>query len=122
MKKILMLSLLVFACCLTAKNGISQQSLTGVRGMVYDYYLGPIEPIIGATVMIKNSGYGTITAIDGTFTLLVPSSLASRGKCTVVISFIGYVTEEIEVPIINGLITDLQIGLQEDESILEEVV
>lgn len=48
------------------------------------------EPIIGASVVVKgNTTQGTITDLDGQFTLNVPSN------STLVISYIGYVTQEV---------------------------
>ena len=48
------------------------------------------EPIIGASVVVKgNTTLGTITDMDGQFMLKVPAS------STLVISYIGYVTQEI---------------------------
>lgn len=70
------------------------------------------EPVIGANVMVKGTANGTITDIDGNFSL----SNASGG--TLVISFIGYKT--LEVPV-KG--TDLaRIVMREDSELLEEVV
>ena len=70
------------------------------------------EPIIGANVLIKGTGTGTITDIDGNFTLE-----AAEGDI-LQISYIGYNTQEI---IIKNQ-TTLHIVLQEDSQALEEVV
>ena len=50
------------------------------------------EPIIGATVLVKGTGIGTATDIDGKFSLDIPSN----GK-TLVVSFIGFDAQEIPV-------------------------
>ena len=47
------------------------------------------EPIIGANIMEKGTSNGTITDFDGKFTLNVSN------KATLVISYIGYTTQEI---------------------------
>lgn len=67
-------------------NIISAQSID-VNGLVKDE-LG--EPIIGATIQIKNTQTGTTTSLDGTFKLRVPSR-----NSRLVISFIGYETMEV---------------------------
>ncbi|WP_299233099.1 carboxypeptidase-like regulatory domain-containing protein, partial [uncultured Bacteroides sp.] len=49
------------------------------------------EPIIGANVLVKGTTNGTITDIDGNFTLNVPT------ECVLQISYIGFNTQEIKV-------------------------
>ena len=72
-----------------------------------------LGPVIGASVVEKgNTGNGTITDIDGNFSLQVPAN------ATIVISFIGYKTQEIPV---NGQ-KSLTVQLVEDSEMLEEVV
>ena len=71
------------------------------------------EPIIGASVVEKgNTTNGTITDLDGNFTLRVPS------KATVTISYIGMRTQEIAV---NGK-SSITVTLEDDAQSLEEVV
>lgn len=69
-------------------------------------------PVIGANIMIKGTTTGTITDIDGKFTLD-----ASEGDILVV-SYIGYTNREITVSASN----DYSITLKEDSKALEEVV
>jgi TonB-linked SusC/RagA family outer membrane protein len=80
-----------------------------VKGTVKDP-LG--ESVIGASVMEKGTTNGTITDLNGNFTLQVP-----RGA-VLVISFIGYKTQEVSV---SGA-TPLSITISEDTKILDEVV
>lgn len=88
-------------------TGITQQ-VNRVTGTVTDT---KGEPIIGATVKAKGQSTGTITDLDGHFTLNVP-------KGTIItISYIGFTTQEITV---NS--TSLQIKMTEDAESLEEVV
>lgn len=47
------------------------------------------EPIIGASVVVKNAGKGVITDMDGNFKLDVPVG------ATIVISYVGYDSKEI---------------------------
>ena len=70
------------------------------------------EPIIGATVFMKNTTEGTTTDIDGRF------SINASEKDVLVISFIGY--DNQEVPVKDDLTFD--ITLQEDIKTLDEVV
>ncbi|WP_165004184.1 SusC/RagA family TonB-linked outer membrane protein [Seramator thermalis] len=70
------------------------------------------EAIIGANVTQKGTTIGTATDIDGNFTLNVP------GNATLVVSFLGYIPQEINV---NDR-TNINITLLEDVQALEEVV
>lgn len=79
-----------------------------VTGTVVD----AIGPVAGAAVTVKGTTVGTVTEIDGTFSLNV-----SPGA-TLVVSCLGYATQEIPY---NGEST-LQITLQEDTEMLSEVV
>ena len=60
-----------------------------VKGRIVD---GTGEPVIGASVQVKGSGTGVISDIDGNFTLSNVSSDA-----VLVISYVGYQTQEIKV-------------------------
>ena len=63
------------------------------------------EPIIGATVLEKgNTTNGTITDIDGNFTINLPAN------ATLSISYIGYITQEIQV----GYQTSFKVVLKDD--------
>ena len=68
--------------------------------------------MIGASVMLKGTSNGTITDLDGNFIL------NGTSKGTLVISFIGYITQEIPM---NGK-TSLKVVLKEDTKTLDEVV
>lgn len=71
------------------------------------------EPVIGANILEKGSGTnGTITDVEGRFSLDVASD------ATLVISYIGYDTQEIPV---KGQ-TTLKVVLREDSELLDEVV
>lgn len=70
------------------------------------------ESIVGASVIIKGTTEGTITNIDGAFTINAPQ------QSILSISYIGYLTKEIRV----GEKTELQIQLEEDAGLLDEVV
>src|SRR5574344_2485601 len=87
-----------------------QQSGRGIKGLVVDE---KGEPIIGASVMVKGTTNGTITDIDGNFTLNGVSSNAS-----LVISYVGYVTQNIS----TGGKASLKVVMREDSKTLDEVV
>ena len=92
-------------------SGIEQtvRNIT-VKGVVVD---AGGEPVIGASVQLKGAaGVGTITDVDGKFTLSVPANGVLQ------ISYIGYKTTEVKV---NGQ-SGLKVTLQEDTETLDEVV
>ena len=84
-----------------------QQSKT-VTGTVRDAG----GPVIGATIMEKGTSNGTVTDLDGNFSLNV------QPGATLVISYVGYKTQEIAV----GSQSNISIDLTEDADVLEEVV
>ena len=68
------------------------------------------EPVIGASVLIKGSSQGTITNVNGKFSLTVPAN------ATLVISSIGMISQEVAPA------TNLEIVLVTDTKTLDEVV
>ncbi len=80
-----------------------------VQGIVKDQ---TGETVIGASVMEKGTTNGTITGIDGDFSL----NMSPNG--TLVVSFVGYKTQEVQV---KGQ-KQLQVVLSEDAEMLDEVV
>ena len=85
-----------------------QQATKKITGTVVDAQ----GPVIGASVMEKGTTNGTVTDFDGNFTLNV------NPGATIVISYIGYETQEIKV----GNQSNINITLNEDDAVLEEVV
>ena len=86
-----------------------QQATKKITGTVVDAQ----GPVIGASVVEKGkTGNGVITDFDGNFTLTV-----SPGA-TIVVSYVGYQTQEIKV----GNQSSFNITLQEDDALLDEVV
>lgn len=69
------------------------------------------EPMIGASVLVKGTTAGTVTDIDGKYSLNVPA-----GATTLVFSFVGYQTQEVTLGASNTV--DISLG----ESTLQEVV
>lgn len=87
------------------------QNTQTVRGTVTDEKQ---EPLIGVTVVLKNTTNGTTTNIDGNFNLTVPAG----GPQTLVFSFVGMVTQEISV---TGA-EPVKVILKESSVELDEVV
>lgn len=69
-------------------------------------------PVIGANVMVKGTTNGTITDMDGKFSLDVEEG------ATLVVSYIGFANQEIKV----GKQTNLSIAMKEDAEALDELV
>ena len=87
---------------------ISQQNRQ-ITGIVKD---ATGEPVIGANVVEKGTTNGTITDVEGRF------SLSVAPNATLIISYIGYVSSEISV---KGQ-TSVAVTLKEDSETLDEVV
>jgi len=87
---------------------ISAQSLT-VKGVVTS--ASDNEPLIGASVTVKGSSSGSITDIDGAY------SIAAKVGQTLVFSYVGYVSKEVTV---SG--DNLDVALKETADNLEELV
>ncbi|MBO5058980.1 MAG: TonB-dependent receptor plug domain-containing protein, partial [Prevotella sp.] len=85
-----------------------QQAKKKITGVVND----AMGPVIGASIMEKGTSNGCVTDLDGNFSLSV-----SPGA-TLVISYIGYITQEIKV----GGQSQFSINLKEDSQSLDEVV
>ena len=113
MKKVILLSM-QFVCFFVVSFLLTQTTLaqgnSTVTGKVLDS-LG--ESVIGASVLVKGTTSGTITDIDGNFKLdNVPSN------ATLVISYIGFKTQEVNVAGKKSF----TIQLVDDTQALEEVV
>jgi len=70
------------------------------------------EPLIAATILAKGSTSGTVTDLDGAFSLSVP-----EGVTTLVASYLGYATREVPVGA-----SPMTIVLGEDANLLDEIV
>ena len=107
------------ACCLAAPSwaddlnrdesqAVMQKEL--VKGCVRDQNG---EPLIGVTVRVQGTSQGTITDIDGNYSLALPSK-----QTKLEFSFIGYNT----VVLTPGSRNSLDVTLEEDVKALDEVV
>jgi len=103
--RLMLTALLVAVGMMTA----SAQTKT-VKGVVTSAADG--EPLIGATVMVKETKAGTVTDLDGNYTTKM-----AKGQ-TLVVSYIGYETKSIKY---TGQAT-INVALETDASTLDEVV
>ena len=104
-----MRAMLLFLLVAMISLGVSAQNVA-VKGTVKDK---TGETVIGASVVLKgNSSVGTITDIDGNFSLSVPAS------STLIISYVGMKTQEVQL---DGS-SSYEITLEDDSQALEEVV
>lgn len=96
---------------LSSKTGIktSVDQTKEIKGVIVD---NSGIPVIGASVQVQGTTNGTITDMDGNFTLNASSD------DVLTISYIGYVTQNIKV----GNKTSFNIVLKEDNKTLDEVV
>lgn len=95
--------------CIIASVGLSvAQTTTKVSGTIVD---DTGETVIGASVVAKGTTVGTVTDVDGKFSLNIPSD-----KKTLVISLIGMRTKEVAAG------QNLKIVLENDSKLMDEVV
>jgi len=90
-------------------TSIQAQQTEKISGTVVDQ---AGVPVIGAAVMQKGTQNGAVTDLDGKF------SINAQSNATLVVSCIGYVSQEVAV---NGR-TDITVTLAEDTEALDEVV
>ncbi len=105
--KSLMLAMALF---MGAVIGVNAQSRT-ITGTVLDATLG--DPVPGATVLVKGTTRGAATDLDGKFSLTLQA-----GDRVLVVSFVGYLAQEVEI----GNQSTVTISLQEDIKSLQEAV
>ena len=98
---------LLFLFTMLPLSMASAQSI--VKGTVNDE---AGEPVIGATVKVQGSNDGTITDFNGNF------SVNAASNATLVISYVGYVTQQVQV----GGRSNINITLVEDNTTLNDVV
>ena len=96
----------LFLLCLFPMGALAQST---VKGTVIDE---AGEPIIGATVQVQGAKTGAITDFEGNF------SVEAASNATLLISYVGYVTETVSVQGRNNI----QVTLREDATSLNDVV
>ncbi len=99
--------LFCLALLFVSQAGLAQRTVTGV---VTDAETG--EPLIGANILVVGTSNGTITDIDGTYSLSV-----EEGDATIEFSYTGYTSQRIDL----GTSTVLDVAMTAGEQ-LEEIV
>lgn len=123
MMKVLLFGTTLFLCTsspLWATSGNHATAPTDLQGVVQNDRKVTVKvndktgPIIGANVLVKGTSTGSITDIDGNAVINgVPQG------ATLVISYIGYLTQEV---VLQNNQTSITINLIEDSKTLDEVV
>ncbi|WP_373802754.1 TonB-dependent receptor plug domain-containing protein, partial [Bacteroides heparinolyticus] len=102
--------LMLLLTCLFIGMGLTTAQNQRVTGTVISDEDG--QPIVGASVLVKGTTQGTITDLDGKFTLAnVPSSAK-----TLVVSYVGMQTQEVAIK------PTVRVVLKSDAEILDELV
>ncbi|WP_020534711.1 SusC/RagA family TonB-linked outer membrane protein [Lewinella cohaerens] len=104
MKKLsLVLSLVLFAVSFAIAQRTVSGTITDDGG----------EPLIGASILVKGTSSGTVTDIDGSYSLEVPD-----GSTTLVVSYTGFETREVAVGASNLLDITMSEGVALDEVVV----
>lgn len=98
------------AICSATSYSVQQRET--ISGVIID--ANTQETIVGASIMLKGSSQGTVTDIDGKFSLSV-----SKLPVTLVVSYVGYQKKEVKVSSFDGGLT---ISLTEDTQMMDEVI
>ena len=102
--------IMLLLACLFVGIGLATAQTQTVTGVVISEEDG--QPVIGASVLVKDTQLGTITGIDGSFKLTnVPSSAK-----TIVISYIGMQTVETAIK------ENIKVYMKSDSEMLDEVM
>ena len=99
--------MLILSCLFISIGFITAQT-TRVTGIVLDD-IG--EPVVGASVVVKGTTIGTITDVDGAFSISVP-----EGKDVLVFSLVGMQLVEAKVT------PNMKVTMKNDETVLDEVI
>ena len=82
------ISIPLFLILVITTNMIYAQNTINISGRVSSS-IG--EPMIGASIMVKGTTNGTITDLDGNF------RIETSPTATLIISYVGYVTQEVQI-------------------------
>jgi len=99
-------ALLVFTLFFIQISGACAQQ-TGIQGQVIS---ADGEPMVGVTVLVKGTTIGTTTDMEGQFKL----TGLKPGNYVLSISYLGYVTQEKNIELANGVLQKLTVRLEED--------
>ena len=101
---------MLLTACITMCIGLVNAQISKVTGTVISEEDG--LPVVGASILVKGTTTGTVTDMDGKFTL---TNIPSNAK-TLMVSFIGLHTQEVEIKPV------LSIALKPDTEVLDEVM
>jgi len=102
--------LMLLMACIVMGIGLVNAQISKVTGTVISEEDG--LPVVGASILVKGTALGTVTDLDGNFTL---TNLPSSAR-TLMISFVGLRTQEVEIkPVVN-------VALRADSEMLDEVM
>ncbi len=102
-KHLLALTLVLFACVTTWAQRVVTGKVTDKQG----------EALIGASILAKGTNSGTVTDLDGSFSLNVPGNAS-----TLVISYTGYNTQEITLGATNVIDVQMDAGITLEETVV----
>lgn len=103
--------LLVLAILFSLSWCLASAQVASIKGVVLMEETG--EPIIGATIMVKGTTIGTVTDIDGNFSLArIPADAKN-----IIVSYVGMVNKTLPLQS-----TPYRITLKEDSQLIEEVI
>jgi hypothetical protein len=105
--RIAVLMIIMLSVCIT----VFAQNVT-VKGTVVD---NNNEPLSGTSVHLKGANIGVVTGDDGQYSVTIP---AETKNAKLVFSYVGYITEEVEV----GSRSQIDVTLNEDALEIDEVV
>ena len=110
LERVSIIMVLLFCSILVGNGQVSQAQQVVVSGLVRDASRAPLP---GVNVLVKGTAHGTVTDLDGRFTISVPSK-----EAVIVFSYVGFLPDEVMV----GEQTEINIILISDIESLEEVV
>ena len=103
---------ILFISILMSVSSVFGQAMKTLTGAVTDL---SGEPLIGVSIVIKGTTNGTVTDIDGKYSLNIPSE---NKKATLIFTYVGYLKQEVLVAGKNTL----NVVMKEDDKLLDEVV
>jgi TonB-linked SusC/RagA family outer membrane protein len=99
----------LWACLFLIGVGLVNAQSKSVSGKVLSAEDG--QPVIGASVMVKGTTTGTITSVDGGFSIVLPGNAK-----TLVVSYVGMKTTEVEAK------SGMTVKLESDAQVIDEVL
>lgn len=101
---------LLLVCACTLLGVVSLLAQRTIRGTITDQ---AGEPLIGASVLVKGTNSGSVTDVDGTYSIALP-----EGGSTLVISYTGFTTQEVTIGTSDVVDISLEQGITLDEAVV----